>query len=1054
VGAVQFRLLGGLEVVDDEGVLIDVGGAQLKTVLAALVAACGRVVTTDALVDAIWGDTPPASATGTLQTYVSRLRRALGRGSRGAASGILRFEPPGYRLGVKGDDVDFVRFEALADEGRDLLVGGDPAAARKTLLEAEALWRGPALAEYRDRDFATGLATRLEERRAAALEDRVSAELALGRHAALVGELNELVRASPWQEGLRASLALALYRSGRQADALRSIEDARRELRDELGVDPGRPLQELEASILDHDPALDLAPSGTDGAEPAPHRSAGRLPVDVDGGVCDRGVASLLVGRTAELHELVDALPGSTSRVVILEGEPGIGKTRLAEEVAAVAQTRGMTVLWGRAFEGGAAPALWPWLPPLRALADLAPAGSEVAPDLRRLLAPAGDPASTSNDPGRYVVFEGVVSLVAACAVQRPVVILLDDIQWADRASLELLRLVGDRLRDEPVLLVCTVRELEVGRNDEVVETLAALTRRSGTRLVLRGLDPDASADLARRTSEGAASGATIEAIHERSEGNPFFVTQLARLIASGAGLGDIPAGVRDVVRRRLADLPAETVALLEVAAVAGREFELALLTAASGAEFEDCLNRLEPALVQRLVVVPPEQPSVYRFAHALVREVVVDDVSTLKQARLHRDVAESLREDDDTIEIIAEHLWSAVPIGMCGRAADALERASKVAVRRLAYDAAQDHLERAAQLRRTAGNSVAAVTAEAQTLCQLVAVTAARQGHASVLGSPLFARAKQLTEQAGMTPEHLNLLWVEWAGLDLAIRPEAHPAAERLLAVATTHPDDPRAVVLGHTAFGINCWHVGRLSEAATHLDTAARHAPEAIEKSGAPFLTQLDQIRISSAFGLYVHDIMGDLDDPDRRFAEVIALVPGDVYWELLVTNFEASGALSGGDLDRAVRVCERGIASDPEGLSQFWSVALRCYLGAALCAKGDVDRGFDIFDPAWNAYCAAGLRTNSASWLASRAHGLALAGRVDDAQLALAESWTELETYGELYAKSTVLLADAVLAHARGDDPTSSLREAIDVATTQGARAMAARVTREAARLGLAL
>ena len=132
----------------------------------------------------------------------------------------------------------------------------------------------------------------------------------------------------------------------------------------------------------------------------------------------------------------------------------------------------------------------------------------------------------------------------------------------------------------------------------------------------------------------------------------------------------------------------------------------------------------------------------------------------------------------------------------------------------------------------------------------------------------------------------------------------------------------------------------------------------------------------------------------------------------------------------------------------------MAQRCYLGAALCVRGDVDRGLELFDPAWDAYRAVGLRTNGSTWLASRAHGLAAVGRVDDAKRALADARTELETYRDLYAESTVLLAEAMLVHARGDDPTDVLREAFDVATAQGARAMAARVTREAAAIGVTL
>ncbi|HEX2118595.1 MAG TPA: BTAD domain-containing putative transcriptional regulator, partial [Acidimicrobiales bacterium] len=380
----QFGLLGSLAVLDDAGRPLDLGGNQSRMVLAVLLAAGGRVVTAESLVDTLWGENPPASAPGTLQSYVSRLRRELepGRG-RGEDARLLRWEPPGYRLAVDPGDVDFRRFEALADEGRARLAADRPAEARDVLLQADALWRGPALVEYRDKEFALGLVARLEDRRIAATEDRIAAELALGHHAAVVGELAELVKAHPLQEGFRGLLALALYRSGRQSEALRALADARETLREELGVDLGRPLRDLEGAILAHDRSLDLVRSPPERSPaPAPAATpAAPAPSTVPPG--DR-----LVGRDAELAQLLAALDEASRclRVALIEGEPGIGKTRLAEEVGAEASRRGAHVLWGRTFEGGAAPALWPWLPPLRALVGSLPDPTAVPPELANLV--------------------------------------------------------------------------------------------------------------------------------------------------------------------------------------------------------------------------------------------------------------------------------------------------------------------------------------------------------------------------------------------------------------------------------------------------------------------------------------------------------------------------------------------------------------------------------------------------------------------------------------------------------------------------------------------
>jgi tetratricopeptide (TPR) repeat protein len=464
------------------------------------------------------------------------------------------------------------------------------------------------------------------------------------------------------------------------------------------------------------------------------------------------------------------------------------------------------------------------------------------------------------------------------------------------------------------------------------------------------------------------------------------------------------------------------------------------------------------------------------------VREVVVDDLSALTRARLHLKVADALCDDDETIEIIAGHLWAAAAIGVGSRAADALIQASTVAVRRFAYTAAQEHLERAAQLQRTNGSSPADIAAEAETLRRLVAVIGARHGHASLLGTPLLGRAKKLTERAGMSLEYLNLAWVEWSGLAMANRPEAHAMAERLLGLARAEPDNPLATVLGHTAYGMNCWHRGRLIDAAEHADTASRHLVEALQETGAPLLAQLNQVgmaswpwttgsgssasgsagntfdpgpvRICGPFGIYIHDLIGDLDNPEQRYDNLVAQVPGDMFWELLVTTFAASSSLSVGDVDRSIRACQRWMESDPDGPSQFWSVAQRCCLGAALCLRGDVDRGLDVFDAAWVAYRAAGLRRNGALWLACVAQGLAAVGRLDNAQAALTEAEGELQTYHEASAQSSVLLAKATLRGARGEDATGLFGQARDVAAAQGGHAMAARVIRDAGVLGVTL
>jgi DNA-binding SARP family transcriptional activator len=241
----EFRILGPLEVVEHDH-LLALGGPKL---LAILLLHRGEVVSTDRLSDELWGERPPASAAKTVQAYVSNLRRALG-------DGLLVTRGHGYLLRTARGQLDVDRFEALVDAGRTAFADGDAGRSSERLREALALWRGPPLADFAYEPFAQAEAARLGEERLAALEDRIDADLALGRHATLVGELEALVHEHPLRERLQSQLMLALYRSGRQADALERYQQARRKLLDELGIEPGRELQELELAILNQDPEL------------------------------------------------------------------------------------------------------------------------------------------------------------------------------------------------------------------------------------------------------------------------------------------------------------------------------------------------------------------------------------------------------------------------------------------------------------------------------------------------------------------------------------------------------------------------------------------------------------------------------------------------------------------------------------------------------------------------------------------------------------------------------------------------------------------------------
>ncbi|WUJ72267.1 winged helix-turn-helix domain-containing protein [Kribbella soli] len=302
----RVKLLGPIEVEDADGNAVAVAGAKQRAVLVMLALNAARPVPVETLVEAVWGSGATAN---TLQHQVSRLRKTLGRTA-------ITSQGPTYLLDMSPEDVDAVRFERLAAEGRAKLRSGDVHAAVTVLRRAEQLWRGPALEEF-DADWARADAVRLDQLRLGVVEDRIDADLRLGQHREVVSELESAVREHPYRETLWVHLVLALYRCGRQADALAAYQQARSLLAAELGIEPGPELRDLEAAVLRHEPALTWSPVGT--AAMADH---GGLPTPL----------TSFVGREAELAQVLRAV--GEHRLVTLTGAAGAGKTRLAIEAA------------------------------------------------------------------------------------------------------------------------------------------------------------------------------------------------------------------------------------------------------------------------------------------------------------------------------------------------------------------------------------------------------------------------------------------------------------------------------------------------------------------------------------------------------------------------------------------------------------------------------------------------------------------------------------------------------------------------------------------------
>jgi predicted ATPase/DNA-binding SARP family transcriptional activator/tetratricopeptide (TPR) repeat protein len=307
---VEFRVLGTLEVLDTGGHPVELRGTKLRTLLAALILRAGQQVSADRLVDVLWGDRPPRGAANALQAQISKLRRALGDVPIEGRDG-------GYVLSIDPSQIDAERFVELATLGHDRLDAGQHAEAAASLGEALSLWRGPALADFAFDEFAQAHRTRLDEMRLTATEDRIDADLACGRHEAVAAELEGLVHEHGLRERLWGQLMVALYRCGRQTDSLRAFQRARTLLADELGLEPGHALRELEQQVLAHDPALDVPASVTN----VPRRLTNIRPE-----------LSTFVGRSTDVAQIAELL--QHRRLVTLTGPGGVGKTRIATEIA------------------------------------------------------------------------------------------------------------------------------------------------------------------------------------------------------------------------------------------------------------------------------------------------------------------------------------------------------------------------------------------------------------------------------------------------------------------------------------------------------------------------------------------------------------------------------------------------------------------------------------------------------------------------------------------------------------------------------------------------
>ena len=642
---VRIDVLGPLRVHVD-GVEQRLGGRRERAVLALLAASGGRAVSAERLVDEVWGEDAPASATGSLQVAVSRLRGSIepDRAS-GAAPAVLTRGPGGYALEQVVVDAEELSKAATA------VAGLEPARVVALAEAALALWRGEPYDGLADLPTLDAEATRLREDRLRLHEARAAALLDLGRHDEAQATLATLVGDHPFRERLWSLLAVALYRCDRQAEALETLRRLRTALVDELGVDPSPSVRALEADLLAQ----------------APHLAAPAVPAASAAPAADatRSVGSGVVGRTGVITALDASLAALSGEgrggVLVLTGEAGIGKSMLAAELGRRARQRGVRVSVGRCHEADLAPAYWPWLPVLRDLAAGLPV-DQVPPEVALLIGTRGAdaPETVSGGAAALRTYDAVARVLAA--VPEPLLVVLEDVHWSDASSLRLLAFAAEVLRDRPVLLAVTVRDVDPATHHDLTTALAALTRHGATRLRVPHLGDEAVAELLLDVvPEPDAELAAV--LRRRTDGNPFYVLEMARLLtatgeptAERAAALEVPEGIADVVRLRTLQLPETAREALGVASVVGRDFDAEVVEAGLG---RHALDDLDDALAAG-VITADEVPGRYRFVHALTRETLYGDLRPGRRAQAHAHVGAALGrrlpQQPDLLTEVAHH--------------------------------------------------------------------------------------------------------------------------------------------------------------------------------------------------------------------------------------------------------------------------------------------------------------------------------------------------------------------------------------------------------------
>ncbi|WP_433518124.1 ATP-binding protein [Nonomuraea sp. CA-143628] len=1014
---------------------LDAGPRQQAFLLALLLAREGRLISTAELVDLIWDDDAPASAVNVIHKYVGTLRRLLEPPLpvRGSGS-YLRRRGSGYMFVARNGILDLAVFRQSVQAAGQAVARQQREAALDCYVKGLELWQGSTGEGLAYGPAAMPIFAGLDSEFLSTCAAAAELALSLGRPERVLPPLQLAATMSPLHEPVLASLITTLGAAGQQAQALSVYQTVRARLTEELGIDPGPALRAAHQRVLNNAPAPPVRM--TDGQPPAPWgRTPGKPP------------AVGLVGRGAELTVLRQAtetaLAGGKG-LIIIEGEPGVGKTRLLEENAAEAERRGALVVWGRCLEGDGTPSMWPWVQAAGTVLDALPVTARqnwLTTEFGRLLDPGDEavaPRPLPDGRAQFRLFEQVAAAIGEVSALRPVLLVIDDLQWADVTSLQLFSHLAARL-PTGATVIGALRDRAPVPGTELSRMLAAVSRVSGQRRIRLGpLSQAEVAELVHEETGQAPSPDTARDIHARTAGNPFFVRELSLLLSTGGMLGEsqasaragVPSTVLDVVRDRLADLDDGARGLLQVAALIGRDIDLRLLANAAGLDVQVSLDRLGPGEALGLLEPAPGNPFSLRFSHDLVREAVARTTPQSRTSRLHLHVADALERTDAlgdrAAERVAHHLWSAGPLADPHRTVTALVRAGRRAATKLAFEAAERQLRTAVQVARAA--SLAEL--ELSALSQLIAI----RGMLTMYGTSavdLLERAEHLARGLGRELDATVFLYSRWAahaqGLE---RDHSRPLARRMLEQGETS-SDPLVRAYGLQTWGLQQFTEGDNEEAFRCLSEAGRILmTRGGPREQDPVWYDLKLLMIGKlAETTALH---GDVDGA-RSLLDMLEAA-GDSPFTVAVWAAHTSRTEAFiGDPVRALRAAERGIAADPhfsfvflgtyQRMVRYWALAKTGRDPAGAAAEAERLIATNLLNP---------QRASVTIFIGYLCEMWLVAGALDQAAAALDQAEACLDRYNEGFAEGLLLLLRARLLHASGK-PVAEVRAAADRSRT---------------------